>query len=273
MIRTVFAIAVAALTFACVSGASQAAPIAPLPSGVTSDHGNLTQVRYRHRHCWRGRWGHRALRLVRMPCVLTRRHSAGIRRQPLRCGFFDKTRQSGAALDDTRCGACVFAAKPSLVPGATSWTFLPIAAAAFRSKSSTPAGCSAHARKQAHERNLDDMLIADVDSHHYENECYDDFLPFIENDVLRQLVLSGRAKGRQTLDAEPGQLPGHGRPHHPLSAALVREDRSRQVARRRTRPALDGRDERRLCLPVSDHAARGRPASVDRDGDRAVLCL
>src|SRR6202158_1138120 len=57
----------------------------------------------------------------------------------------------------------------------------------------------AHARKQAHERSLDDMLIADVDSHHYENECFDEFLPFIENDVLRHLVLAGRAKGRQAL--------------------------------------------------------------------------
>jgi uncharacterized protein len=57
----------------------------------------------------------------------------------------------------------------------------------------------AHARKQAHERNFDDMLIADVDSHHYENECFDEFLPFIENDVLRQLVLAGRTKGRQAL--------------------------------------------------------------------------
>ena len=57
----------------------------------------------------------------------------------------------------------------------------------------------AHARKQAHERALDDVLIADVDLHHYENECFDEFLPFIENDVLRQLVLSGRAKGRQAL--------------------------------------------------------------------------
>ncbi len=57
----------------------------------------------------------------------------------------------------------------------------------------------AHARRQAHERNLDDVLIADVDSHHYENECFDEFLPFIENDVLRQLVLAGRAKGRQAL--------------------------------------------------------------------------
>ena len=57
----------------------------------------------------------------------------------------------------------------------------------------------AHARKQAAQRDLDSVLIADVDSHHYENECYDEFLPFIENDVLRQLVLAGRAKGRQAL--------------------------------------------------------------------------
>jgi hypothetical protein len=57
----------------------------------------------------------------------------------------------------------------------------------------------AHARKQADQRNLDDVLIADVDSHHYENEVYDEFLPFIENEVLRQLVMAGRAKGRQTL--------------------------------------------------------------------------
>jgi hypothetical protein len=57
----------------------------------------------------------------------------------------------------------------------------------------------AHARKQATQRGLDDVLIADVDSHHYENECFDEFLPFIENEVLRQLVLAGRAKGRQTL--------------------------------------------------------------------------
>jgi len=57
----------------------------------------------------------------------------------------------------------------------------------------------AHASRQARERSLDDVLIVDVDSHHYENECYDEILPFIENEVLRQLVLAGRAKGRQTL--------------------------------------------------------------------------
>ena len=63
MTRTVFAMAVAALVMAAVSGTSQAAPIAPLPAGVTAaDHGAVTHVwyryRYRHRHCWRGRWGH-----------------------------------------------------------------------------------------------------------------------------------------------------------------------------------------------------------------------
>src|SRR5438046_729918 len=57
----------------------------------------------------------------------------------------------------------------------------------------------AHARKQAMQRNLDDILVVDVDGHHYENECFDEFLPLIENEVLRHLILAGRAKGRQTL--------------------------------------------------------------------------
>jgi hypothetical protein len=76
MTRMIFAMAVAGLLFAAVSGTSQAAPIAPLPEGVTSETGGLTQVYWRHyghayghrhygyayghrhRHCWRGRWGH-----------------------------------------------------------------------------------------------------------------------------------------------------------------------------------------------------------------------
>ncbi len=56
-----------------------------------------------------------------------------------------------------------------------------------------------HARKQAVQRNLDDMLIVDVDAHHYENENYSEFLPYMENDVLKQLALSGRTKNRQAL--------------------------------------------------------------------------
>ena len=48
----------------------------------------------------------------------------------------------------------------------------------------------AHARKQAHQRKLDDMMIVDVDAHHYENENFGEILPFMENDVLRQLSIS-----------------------------------------------------------------------------------
>jgi predicted TIM-barrel fold metal-dependent hydrolase len=56
-----------------------------------------------------------------------------------------------------------------------------------------------HARKQAVQRNFDDLLIVDVDAHHYESENYSEFLEYMENDVLKQLTLSGRAKNRQAI--------------------------------------------------------------------------
>ncbi len=49
MIRTMFAMAVAALVLAAVSGTSQAAPIAPLPGAVSTDAGGVTPVYY-HRY-------------------------------------------------------------------------------------------------------------------------------------------------------------------------------------------------------------------------------
>jgi uncharacterized protein len=61
----------------------------------------------------------------------------------------------------------------------------------------------AHARKQAVQRKLDDMLIVDVDAHHYENEHFAEILPFMENDVLRQLALSGRASTRARPNLTP----------------------------------------------------------------------
>ena len=57
----------------------------------------------------------------------------------------------------------------------------------------------AHARQQAHQRNYDDLLIADCDAHHYEHENFEEILPFMENDVLRQLTLSGRKKSRSSI--------------------------------------------------------------------------
>src|SRR6476620_9955795 len=46
----------------------------------------------------------------------------------------------------------------------------------------------AHARRQAVQRKYDDMIIVDCDAHHYENENYDQILPFMENDVLAPAV-------------------------------------------------------------------------------------
>src|SRR5262249_22985233 len=56
-----------------------------------------------------------------------------------------------------------------------------------------------HARKQAVKRNLDDMVIVDVDAHHYENENYGEFLPYMENEVFKQLIISSRSKNRASI--------------------------------------------------------------------------
>jgi uncharacterized protein len=53
----------------------------------------------------------------------------------------------------------------------------------------------AHATKQARDRKFDEMMIVDVDAHHYENEHLGEILPFMENEVLKQLAMSSRAKG------------------------------------------------------------------------------
>ena len=57
----------------------------------------------------------------------------------------------------------------------------------------------AHATEQAKARSYKDMLIVDCDAHHYENENFGEILPYMENDVYRQLTLSGRAKSRTSI--------------------------------------------------------------------------
>jgi predicted TIM-barrel fold metal-dependent hydrolase len=53
----------------------------------------------------------------------------------------------------------------------------------------------AHASEQAKQRKLEDVLIVDSDAHHYESEHMSEILPFMENDVLKQLAMSARSKG------------------------------------------------------------------------------
>src|ERR1700746_1962609 len=61
-----------------------------------------------------------------------------------------------------------------------------------------------HARKKEHARSFDNFLIVDVDAHHYENENYDEFLPYMENDVFRQLTIAGRNRNRSNV--APAQI-------------------------------------------------------------------
>ena len=134
----------------------------------------------------------------------------------------------------------------------------------------------AHARKQAHQRKLDDMVIVDVDAHHYENEHTTRFLPFMENDVLRQLAHVRRQQAqprRHHRRSQVGYQDMGGRvTRYPMRGSEKTEAR-RRAARRPARPSLDGRDERRLFLPVPDRHAQYRPASAEGDGGRPVLGL
>lgn len=53
----------------------------------------------------------------------------------------------------------------------------------------------AHAAKQARDRKFEDVLIVDCDAHHYENEHFSEILPFMENEVFKQLAMAAGAKG------------------------------------------------------------------------------
>src|SRR5712691_4927438 len=55
----------------------------------------------------------------------------------------------------------------------------------------------AHASEQAHQRNYQDFLIVDVDSHHYENESYKEVFQYIESPVIRRnMIESVKRPGR-----------------------------------------------------------------------------
>ena len=54
-----------------------------------------------------------------------------------------------------------------------------------------------HATEQARQRNYQDFLIVDVDSHHYENQHYAEVFEYVENPVIRDELKqgAGRRKG------------------------------------------------------------------------------
>jgi hypothetical protein len=90
----------------------------------------------------------------------------------------------------------------------------------------------AHARKEANKRKLDDVLIVDVDAHHYENEHMHEILPFMENDVFRQLSMTGRGgtKGANLLPQVIGYQDMGGRvTRYPLRPSEKTDHKVRDV--------------------------------------------
>ena len=71
----------------------------------------------------------------------------------------------------------------------------------------------ANARAQADVRGLDDVLIVDVDSHHYETDNLAEILEYIEDPALKQLAINTYAyKGATSvLIDQPGYQDGGGR--------------------------------------------------------------
>ncbi len=50
-----------------------------------------------------------------------------------------------------------------------------------------------NAERQARQRHYEDTLIIDVDAHHYENESFDQIVPFIEDPIIRHTASAKRA--------------------------------------------------------------------------------
>ena len=63
-----------------------------------------------------------------------------------------------------------------------------------------------HAARQARERNYQDFLIVDVDSHHYENESHAQVFEYIESPVLRRAAMGtmGRTGRSAMLNSQVG---------------------------------------------------------------------
>jgi predicted TIM-barrel fold metal-dependent hydrolase len=68
----------------------------------------------------------------------------------------------------------------------------------------------ANARRQAEQRGLDDVLIVDVDAHHYETEAWSQIVQYLEDPVLKHLATAGRHPSLASHSAFlPTQLSGH----------------------------------------------------------------
>ena len=63
----------------------------------------------------------------------------------------------------------------------------------------------AHATRQAHQRKFDDIMIVDVDAHHYESESYAEVFSYIESPVIRRQALEGSKRGGRSSAPSVGR--------------------------------------------------------------------
>lgn len=94
-----------------------------------------------------------------------------------------------------------------------------------------------NARRQAEARNFDDMLIVDVDAHHYEGESWLDIAEYIEDPVIRRqanpgALFSGNARGG------PGSSQGM-----LLPGQIGNQDLSGRITRYKLRQREEWKDE------------------------------
>jgi predicted TIM-barrel fold metal-dependent hydrolase len=67
-----------------------------------------------------------------------------------------------------------------------------------------------NARRQAEKRGLDEILVVDVDAHHYETEAWSEIAKYLEDPVLRHLATAGRHPSLASYSAFlPTQVSGH----------------------------------------------------------------
>src|SRR6266705_1204085 len=70
-----------------------------------------------------------------------------------------------------------------------------------------------HASQQARQRNYQDFLIVDVDSHHYENEHYAEVFQYIQSPVFRTEAMQGAGRRTGILNSQVGYQNTGGRVH------------------------------------------------------------
>lgn len=103
-----------------------------------------------------------------------------------------------------------------------------------------------NARRQAVERGLDEILIVDVDAHHYETEAWSEIAAYLEDDVLRHLAFAGR---NPSMASHSAFLPSPGGGQQDLAGRLTRY-------RLRQQEQLEGEARRDGGLRTAGLAAR-----------------